>query len=235
MSQVKSIDVGRLAYLTDEAFVHHCFVYGFRRVCSPVSAKRYIAELSGGVSRVDVVRKILGEDEFAHRIDTAALRRLPELEGEQFLREAYRRFLGRSIDQSGLEYYSERLESGYAKVAVLKELSSSTEGKARRADHPELEEFITYLGERSVNPALVRVKDVESLLSKCDREFVLGAYRLMLGREADAEGLAAYQSALLKGASKLRLLRSLAYSNEGRRIGRPLSVRLYLMAGRFFF
>lgn len=234
MSQIKSFDIEPLACLTDEAFVYHCFVLAFRRVCNPSRAKHYLAALANGTSRGDVVRSIFQEDEFTHQVHTAALRNLSLLDGELFLREAYRRILGRPIDNGGLKHYSQCLSKGEKKKQILYDLATSAEGQARQALYRELSDFVEFLSRGGVVPqGPVRMKDIRRLLALKDDEFIPATYRLLLGREADAAGLAVYQQAMRNGLSKIKILYSLAYSNEGRHFHKSLSVRLYLTLGRF--
>jgi hypothetical protein len=233
MSQTKSFDIEQLAYLSDEAFVHHCFVRAFRRACNPSQAKHYLAALANGTSRGKVVRSIFQEDEYRHRIDTAALRKLPLLDGELFLHKAYGLILGRPIDNSGLETYSKRLAKGDSKLWILYDIATSAEGQARWAQHPELNDFVDFLT-REYNPrGHIGLYDILRVMALNDDEFVQKAYRFTLRREADAVGLAAYQQALRNGISKIRVLYSLAYSDEGQCFKKTLLAQLFLTFGRF--
>lgn len=64
--------------------------------------------------------------------------------------------------------------------------------------------------------------DLDGLLQCQDREFVETAYRLILRRDADNEGLKSYLSRVRNGVSKLRILNEISSSDEGRRIGTEL-------------
>ncbi|OIQ86541.1 hypothetical protein GALL_316010 [mine drainage metagenome] len=57
---------------------------------------------------------------------------------------------------------------------------------------------------------------LEMLLAREDHEFLLGAYRLLLGRQVDREGLSHYMSALRGGRGRIEILRSIARSDEAR-------------------
>lgn len=235
MSQTKPFDVERLAYLSDEAFVHHCFVHAFRRVCNPSLAKHYITALGDGAARADVARNIFQEDEYTHQIGTAALGKLLSLDGDQFLHEAYKTILLRPIDESGLTHYLKRLQKGEKKARILYDLATSTEGQSRRADHPELNDFLQYLVRKGALHRPIQLKDIVALLTSNDNEFVAKAYRLVLMREADSEGFAAYQQALLNGLSRIEVLYSLAYSSEGQNFRKTFLVRLCLTLGRLIW
>lgn len=228
MTKTKLFDIEQLAYLSDEAFIHHCFVRAFRRACNPSRAMHYLAALSSGTSRGEVMRSIFQEDEYPHPADTAALRNLLLLDGELFLREAYRRIFGRPIDNSGLEHYSQRLSKGENKKRILYDLATSSEGQARQSSHKYLTEFVEFLAREDVPQCPIKLKDIKRLIALKDEEFVQRAYWLLLRREADAAGLAAYQQALRNGISSIRILHSLAYSDEGRRFQKTVPVWLYL-------
>jgi len=233
MSQTKPFDIEQLAYLSDEAFVHRCFVQAFRRVCNPSRAKHYLSALSSGTSRGEVVRSIFQEDEYAHQIDTAALRKLPFLDGELFLREAYRKILGRPIDNSGLGHYLQCLSKGEKKERILYDLATSPEGQVRQASQKELSKFVEFLAKKVVPQCPIKLKDVRRLMSLKDDDLVQQSYRLFLRRESDAAGLAVYQQALLNGLSTIRILHALAYSDEGRRFQKTVPVWFYLTFWRF--
>jgi len=58
-------------------------------------------------------------------------------------------------------------------------------------------------------------------LNRHDADFILGAYRGLLGREPDAEGWAHFLDALRRGSlSKVEILGRIRYSKEGRRRAR---------------
>lgn len=63
---------------------------------------------------------------------------------------------------------------------------------------------------------------LDGLLQCQDREFVESAYRLILRRDADSEGLKFYLSRVRNGVSKLRILNEISSSDEGRKIGTEL-------------
>lgn len=226
-------DIEQLAYLSDEAFIHHCFVLAHRHVCNPSRARHYLAALASGTSRGEVARGIFQEDEYAHQINTSALKKLLLLDGELFLHEAYRRILGRPIDDDGSRHYLQSLSKGEEKLQILNDIATSTEGQARRALHPELNDFVEFLTRENATQGPNRLIDIVRLMALKDDEFVQKAYRVLLRRDADAGGLAAYQAELRTGCSKVKILHSLAYSVEGRGFLKTVPFRLYMMFGRF--
>lgn len=230
MHQTKLFDIEQLAYLSDESFIHHCFVRAFRRSCNPSLAMRYLAALSSGISRGEVVRSIFKECEYTLQTDTAALRNLLLLDGEQFLRTAYRIILGRPIDNNGLEHYSQCLTKGERKERILYDLATSAEGQARQFSHKGLCEFIDFL---DVPQRPINLMDIKRLFDLENDEFIYRAYRLFLRREADAAGFANYLRASRVGISKIKILHSLAYSAEGRKFQKTVLAWLYLTFGQF--
>lgn len=63
---------------------------------------------------------------------------------------------------------------------------------------------------------------LDDLLRLGDEDFVLQAYRSLLGREADETGLATYLQQVRQGADKALLVAALASSREGREHGARL-------------
>ncbi|MBU0499530.1 MAG: DUF4214 domain-containing protein [Gammaproteobacteria bacterium] len=235
MGYTKSFDINHLTSLTDEAFIHHCFARACRCVCSPSRAKHYLARLASGASRADVVRNIIQESEYPDQRNAATtLTKLVSLDGELFLHEAYRKILGRPVDNRGFEHYLQRLSKGEKKERILYDLVTSSEGQVRRIQHSELNDFVAFLTRQDDLRRPIVLKDIRRLLALRDDEFVQKAYRLILKREADATGLSAYQQALRNGLSRIRILHILACSDEGRRFHKTLPVRLYFELRRLF-
>ncbi|MGW8420486.1 DUF4214 domain-containing protein [Comamonas sp. HJ-2] len=235
MSQTDLIDVALLEYLSDEAFVHHCFVKAFKSVCSPSRAKYYLLQLAGGMARADVARGIFLEDEYEHRVSATALRELPKLKGDLFIRKTYELVLGREADNSGIDHYSGRLVNGCGTLFVLKDILSSAEGSLRCANYPQLNEFRDFLNKEDNFYEDLTLSTVKYLTAAAEDEFIQKAYLIFLRREADAAGLENYQNARKNGLSRMRLLYSLAFSEEGRNFRKPLSIWIYLKFGRFFW
>src|SRR5467141_1646192 len=69
---------------------------------------------------------------------THQVRRALALDGPEFLGQAYLLMLGRPIDPEGFRYYSAKLRSGASKLSILAKLRASQEGKAYRANAPNL-------------------------------------------------------------------------------------------------
>lgn len=71
------------------------------------------------------VRREAGEGPIGPRL--ADMRGLMRLEGEEFLHQAYRLFLGRSADRAGLESWRQQIKSRFGKLKVIGSLWISPE------------------------------------------------------------------------------------------------------------
>lgn len=82
---------------------------------------------------------------------------------------------------------------------------------------------MTEAASRDNPPASAQAQTATAALSEllaCDhRIFVRHAYRILLGREPDADGAESYNRRLFAGASRIRMLRELAPSPEGEAFG----------------
>jgi lipopolysaccharide biosynthesis protein len=70
---------------------------------------------------------------------------------------------------------------------------------------------------------IVLVRSIDDLLALEDETFILHAYRFILAREADKEGMEYYLGRLRKGIEKIEIITQLRISSEGKRITEPLS------------
>ncbi|MBB5985034.1 glycosyltransferase [Sphingobium lignivorans] len=108
-------------------------------------------------------------------------------------------------------------------------------GARARSDHfDELHPFHSIIRHAMLGEAIADVnppRDLETLLSFDDEVFVRLAYWALLGREVDSGGLSIYLRRIRKGEDKLRLLRELASSAEGRKHGGRLG-KAVLAAGQ---
>lgn len=75
---------------------------------------------------------------------------------------------------------------------------------------------------RQENPSSSQRLGVRGLLALEGEAFVRGAYREILGRDADPEAIQAMTESLRLGVSKIDLLNSLSNSEEASKAGRPL-------------
>ena len=126
------------------------------------------------------------------------LDQLLALQGEEFVRAAYRAILGRDADDDGLRHYLKRLSLGEAPTSVLEALAASTEGRA-------------HLGQALVTDA---DQALALLQGTSDRDFVEGLYKRLLGRGADPGGLANYLHVLAGNQGDRRAIATGMFASE---------------------
>ena len=141
------------------------------------------------------------------------LRALMRLDGPEFIRKAYLKLLGRRPDPGGAAFFLARLRGGWAdKVGVLQALRYSEEGYARNARIPGLKLAILCRNLFSAPDILLT-----DLIRYDGAEFILNAYRRVLGREPDSGGYASQLKQLEHGwVGKIRVLANFRSSAEGR-------------------
>ncbi|MFM0731003.1 FkbM family methyltransferase [Paraburkholderia sediminicola] len=113
---------------------------------------------------------------------------LLSLSDEAFIRATFRTVLGREADQTGIDYYLNRLSAGYSKTHVLKDIVRSDEAKAR-AGYAEL-------------------------ITLPDEIFVDAVYQRILGRPADPEGKRHYVELLSRSGNRVRVVEDIQKSAE---------------------
>jgi FkbM family methyltransferase len=67
---------------------------------------------------------------------------LLETDGAEFVKAAYKALLNRSVDATGLAYYTGRLRAGYGKAKVIAQIARSEEARVIRADIPGLQDIL---------------------------------------------------------------------------------------------
>ena len=146
---------------------------------------------------------------------------------EAFVRESYRRILGREADPEGLAHFTTVVASGVSKVQVLALLAESTEAQARNMGFLWQGQRIQAAAERSTESATYADGPVPeqrpgaidlSGLDQFETEdaFVRESHRRIVGREGDAEGIRHYRELLICGAPKIQVLAQLATSPEAK-------------------
>lgn len=147
---------------------------------------------------------------------------LLELDDQAFIEQAYREALGRAADPTGRRGYLERLREGVPKAQILAELRASEEGRRRSPPSPAAGRTGAPTGPPPAYAA--PLPSARQLLRLDDRAFVEQAYRLILGRSADASGRRNYLQELSKGIGRFDVLHALMESAEGQRVNAPLPV-----------
>lgn len=138
---------------------------------------------------------------------------LLELSDDEFICAAFRKILGRPIDENGLLHYQDVLASGETRDSIIKELANCEEAVVYGIRLKGLEKFIerSILDYESMNRK--SVSHANDLLTLEDY-FLETLFMTLLGREGDENGINYYQSLLDKGESREAVIREMASSEE---------------------
>ncbi len=159
--------------------------------------------------------------------DGAALRELLLEEGDDFIEAAYLALLHRKPDARGGPAYLRALRNGTPKLAILYELHASDESRRIGAEVPGLIQAFTRegIGEApGAARAAAAIRSAEQLLVIDDPDrFVTLAYRVLLKRPVDLDGLANCKTRMRDGIARTQILHELYSSGERQRLGTELS------------
>lgn len=159
--------------------------------------------------------------------DGAALHALLREEGDEFIEAAYLALLNRRPDAVGGPSYLRALRSGTPKLAVLYELYSSDESRRLGIEVLGLVQAFTRAGlgeDAGAARAAAAIQSAEQLLVIDDPDrFLKMAYRVLLKRPGDLEGVASYKERMRDGTTRTRILHELYSSDERARLGTELS------------
>jgi len=158
-----------------------------------------------------------------------------EREVDRIVRRVYREILGRDPDEAGLRHYRSRLMTdGWGEDELRRALRESREFDNRdyegivrriyrevlhREPDPEgLRSYSNNLRERRWSEDDLRreIRRSEEARETRAREIVIRAYRDILGRDPDADGLRSYQRKVMDGMDENRLRDILRGSDEAR-------------------
>ena len=181
--------------LDDGMFIDRCYRVMMDRDADSSGKESWLNVLADGVSRTYLVRGFVRSDEFTTICDKYGL-----VKGDISVKEArdqrygvtsyvtvcYTQALGRSFDIDGLNYWTSKILIGPDNRAVA--IATAKEGFLHS------KEFL----DKNLN----------------DTEFCKVLYRVFLGREADAAGLASWTDRLSSGSSRDSVINGFAYSPE---------------------
>jgi hypothetical protein len=158
-----------------------------------------------------------------------------EREADRVIRRVYREILGRDPDEAGLRHYRSRLMTdGWDEEELRRSLRDSREFNNRdyemivrrvyrellhRDPDPEgLRSYASNLRDRRWSEDDLRreIRRSEEARETRARDIVIRAYRDILGRDPDAEGLRSYQRKVMDGMDENRLRDILRGSDEAR-------------------
>lgn len=149
---------------------------------------------------------------------------------ERFLHRLFTHLLHREPDEAGLEHLLEQLQSGDSQLEVLLHIWASQERKLlgtqlagiRRAKRLLFLSNLPLIGRRfksKLGPSTSGKKSIQfsatTLQQYEDEGFVRSAYRVILRREPDTQGLRHYLNQIRSGISKVKIIRNLRASLEG--------------------
>ncbi|ERJ40571.1 hypothetical protein L810_4484 [Burkholderia sp. AU4i] len=149
---------------------------------------------------------------------------------ERFLHRLFTHLLHREPDEAGLEHLLEQLRSGDSQLAVLLHIWASQERKLlgtqlagiRRAKRLLFLSNLPVIGRRfkgKLGPSASGKKTIQfsatTLQQYEDEGFVRSAYRVILRREPDTQGLRDYLNQIRSGISKVKIIQNLRASREG--------------------
>ena len=139
-------------------------------------------------------------------MDTKSNQALLSLDGEEFIRAAYKAILSRPADIGGLRSYLEWMRKGKTKEDILFSILASDEAQSRRL--------------KSV-PVRFDAIEADRLLSlPNDTQFIRAVYYLLLGRTVDETELNYFQNSLWNCTlDRVDILMALMDSAEGKKNG----------------
>jgi len=236
--------VSALNGLGDDAFLQRAYSTLLGRAPDPIGLRDYLARLRAGVQRAQVWGELACSEEarrFASkpiaRPNTAAapkatlpssLLQLLQLDGSEFLQQAYRVVLGREADPTGLRDRLQVLDAGGSKSQILADLRCDPEGLAYASSFSGLDDWIKLVQQQA---------SVWDLLALNGEMFLIGAYVALFRREPDVHGFQRYLELMQSGASRTFVLMELFNSPEAREKaaavrGLPKAIAQYKKAQR---
>lgn len=207
-----------LTQFDDADFIENAYLRILRRDADGTGACYYLLKLRNGeMSKDDIIFTLRMSQEGRRtgvivegaRISRKKMILLTGYKGCQFVENAYNWLLGRKPTEAEVKQHLDMMEKGLSKRGLLEAFADSPERSDMRPEQTV-----------ELNPA-VKYSD---LVQYDDVEFVVNAYRRILGRQADVESAANYLVELRNGKlSKDEVLFKLRMSEEGRRKGVPIA------------
>jgi len=141
-----------------------------------------------------------------------SMEELIKLDGEDFLKNAYKSILGRDVDVSGLKSGLDALKNGTLdKKDIIANLKNSEEGINLNNRILISEKKDYQFKDKN------RIYWINELINGNNEEFIKNAYREILNREIDAEGLKTALSSLEQNTiTRKNLISDLKNSSEGK-------------------
>ncbi|HDR9699687.1 TPA: DUF4214 domain-containing protein, partial [Burkholderia aenigmatica] len=152
---------------------------------------------------------------------------LLSLNGDDFIRAAYFKVLNRAVDPTGLNYYRQRLLIGVSRREILGQLAHSSEGRSAGEWRSRLRRSYSVLRRRSVTPfrwateiiSAFKKYHLHEITRRDGDQFIMEAFRAVLGRSPDKAGFEHYRIQLLSGRDKISILADMRMSKESKAVG----------------
>ena len=191
------------------AFITEAYRHFLGREPDPEGFETHTAFLESGGDRLAFLQHLRTSEEgrknasedlsgWASRSAAELLAVTPD---DDFIIAAYRNYLWRDPDQPGLAHYRAALMDGKPKAFVLRALSASEEAK------------------RLGTPGLKDSDSFEQVLALPPRELITAAYRMLLWRDPDEDGLRFFEQHMDRGVPGAWVLWRIESSAEAVAIG----------------
>ncbi len=204
------IDVEKIA-----GFVNRCYSVILGRGADPEGLAAWVKALATGEAKAsEIIDGFVNSQEFLNK----------GLTKEQQVKVLYQAMLGREPDPAGLAAWTDVLNQGYPFGSVINGFCGS-------------KEFINLCNEYGIQPGSVNVGPVTPAGENKIKAFVRRCYQIILGRDADADGLEAWAKALETGTRKASeiidgFVNSLEFLNKNLTKGEQVDVLYQAMLGR---
>ncbi len=213
------VTIRRLLSCPDREFVRGLYARLLRRFPAADELQAWLKRLEAGLTGVELVRELAG---LAEGLDSTCLDGLEQftaagvrqklreawhLPDEPFVRRVYLILLNRPPEAAGLALYTQHLQRGLSRVAALRGVMESSEYTGQRVAR-DWRSVSDGLSPQWVWERLLRLWPLPA------RDFIAGAYRLLLGREPTSPEQQQALERLADGLPRADLVRSLTESDE---------------------
>jgi len=153
------------------------------------------------------------------------------LNSHEFITAAYSVILNRAPDETGQNYYQQRLNDGSSRTEILGQLAASGETDSAKTWYKKFRGSYLRLKWRRTPVigwacefiAALTHDHLRELLVHHDEQFVINAFQSILGRTPDASGLEHYLTMLRAGRHKMTILVDINLSKEGKAAGKRVA------------
>jgi|GEM_PF-149524 len=149
------------------------------------------------------------------------------LNSHEFITAAYSVILNRAPDETGQNYYQQRLREGISRTQILGQLAVSGETKEAKKWYKKIRysylrlkwRRIPIIGWAGEFIAAFTHDHLRELLVHNDEQFIVNAFHSILDRAPDSSGLEHYLTLLRAGSNKMTILVDIKLSKEGKAAG----------------